>query len=412
MTIAGIEALGLSVPEYTLPLTALAEARGIEPAKFTEGLGTLRMSVAGPDEDTVTLAVRAARQALSLGGVDPASIGLVIVGTETGVDHSKPVAAFVHGMLGLSSSCRSFETKHACFGATAGLQNALDWIRAGSARGRKALVIASDIARYGLRSPGEPTQGAGAVAMVVSHESPLVTFEQALVGSFTHDVADFWRPLESKDALVDGKLSVDCYLEALAGAFDAYRQVGLEVRGVTPSSLDLAAMVYHVPYGKLALKAHRHLRAFEAAHPSASSDVARLTSDDEGATTFAERVAPGLVLPRQVGNVYTGSLYLALASTLLMSRRDLAGQRIGMFSYGSGSCAEFFEATVSERARAYAEGAGWTEMLEAQTVIDVARYEHLFRARDEREAQPELAPARGDAPTFRGIEGRYRRYAG
>lgn len=412
MTIPGIQAIGIAVPQFTLPLAALAAARGVDPAKYTEGLGTHRMSVAGPDDDAVTLAVRAARQALTLGNVDPSSIGLLIVGTETGVDHAKPVAAFVHGLLGLSWNCRTFETKHACFAATAGLQNALDWIRAGSARGRKALVIGSDVARYGLGTPGEPTQGAGAVAMIVSEESPLVTFEDSIVGSFTRDVADFWRPLDSTEAMVDGQKSIDCYLHALAGAFREYQRASREVRGGTARTSDFAAMAYHVPYAKIALKAHRHLRSYETENATSSRDLARLGNEEESLSSFEERVAPGLVLPRQIGNIYTGALYLALASTLLMSDRDLEGARVGMFSYGSGSCAEFFECTVCEWAQGYARQAGWGDMLDRQSVIDVPEYERLLRARDERAVSNDVVPLSGDGPAFVGAPNRYRRYEG
>ncbi len=173
----GIDALGLAVPDGYLDLADLARARGVPEAKLTGGLGTLAMAVPTPDEDTVTLAARAAKDALARGGVDPSSIGLCVVGTETAVDHSKPVASFVQGLVGLPSSCRVFEAKHACFGGTAGLMTALDWIGAGRARGKKALVVCADIARYGLGTPGEPTQGAGAVAMLISENPRLVDLE-------------------------------------------------------------------------------------------------------------------------------------------------------------------------------------------------------------------------------------------
>ena len=146
----------------------LAEARGVPIAKYLSGLGTQRMCVARANEDSVTLATAAGRRALVLAKCDPSEIGLCIVGTETAVDHSKPVTAFLHSLLRLPTTCRVFETKHACFGGTAGLFNALDWIASGSARGRAALVICTDIARYPVGSAGEPTQGAGAVAMIVS----------------------------------------------------------------------------------------------------------------------------------------------------------------------------------------------------------------------------------------------------
>jgi hypothetical protein len=149
-TAIGIDALAFSGPEHYLEMTALAEARGVDPGKYLHGLGQRQMAIATPCEDTVTMAAAAGEQALKAFDIDPAEIGTLIVGTETGVDHSKPVAVYVHELLGLARNCRTFETKHACYGAMAGLSSSADWIAAGRARGRKALVIASDIARYGL----------------------------------------------------------------------------------------------------------------------------------------------------------------------------------------------------------------------------------------------------------------------
>jgi hydroxymethylglutaryl-CoA synthase len=375
----GIDAIGLALPPLALDLADLARARGVDPAKYEAGLGTVRTSVPPIDEDTVTLAVRAARAALHRAGLAPSDIGLCIVGTETAVDHSKPVAAFVHGLVGLPTSCRIFETKHACYGATAGLQNALDWIRSGSARGKKALVIGSDIARYGLRTPGEPTQGAGAVALVVSESPRLVAFDPGLVGTFARDVFDFWRPLYSKDAVVDGHYSVTCYLEALEGAYRAYvAHAGGDHRAGGPFSDRFAAIAYHVPYGKMAVKAHRHLRAIDG--------------DVDPTASFERLVAPGLVLPKQVGNIYTGSLYLSLASALSETKEDLEGRTVALFSYGSGSCAELFSGTVVKGAQAFARASGWREVLEGQRTIDVTEYEEIMTAREGIDSLPAGEP--------------------
>ena len=97
----GIEALGIALPRRYLPLAELAVARDIEPAKYTVGLGASEMAVADPSEDTVALAATAASRLLAANAVDVAQIGMLVVGTETGVDHSKPVASFVQGLLGL-----------------------------------------------------------------------------------------------------------------------------------------------------------------------------------------------------------------------------------------------------------------------------------------------------------------------
>ena len=360
---AGIEAMGVAVPEQYVDMAELAEARGVAPGKYLEGIGLKQMAVPAVDEDTVTLAVRAARMALK--GVDLNEIGLCIVGTETAVDHSKPVASFVQGLLGLPTHCRVYETKHACYGGTAGLMTAMDWIRSGSNRGRKALVIASDIARYGLRTAGEPTQGAGAVAMLISQKPLLVELEQT-VGTYSRDVMDFWRPLYSKDAFVDGQYSVTCYLDALVGAYKEHLAL---TGGAQPLASDrFAAIAYHVPYPKMAKKAHDALRTFD--------------TDPSPATSFAVQVRPSLVLPERVGNIYTGSMYLSLLSALCVDTRALDGKAIGFFSYGSGSCAEFWSGRVAEGAQARVRAMGLEAMLDARKKVSVAEYERIMTLRE------------------------------
>ncbi len=387
----GIEAVGLAVPGQYVDMAELAAARGVAPGKYLEGIGIRRMAVAADDEDTVTLAVRAARQALV--GVDVGDIGLCIVGTETAVDHSKPVASFVQGLLGLPTHCRVYETKHACYGGTAGLMTALDWIRSGSARGRKALIIASDIARYGVRTPGEPTQGAGAVALLVSDTPRLLELDMA-VGTYSRDVMDFWRPLYSKDAVVDGQYSVTCYLEALKGAYSAWQELH---GGLQPLASDrFAALAYHVPYPKMAQKAHEALRTFDG--------------DATPLATFAERVKPGLAVPRDIGNIYTGSLYLSLLSLLITDPRDLAGQQVGLFSYGSGSCAEFFTGTVGPGAQAQARAMGVLELLAGRTQVSVEAYEHVMRQREGLD-QKVLGAAPTEAFRFAGVQADQRVYS-
>jgi hydroxymethylglutaryl-CoA synthase len=136
------------------------------------GNGTLKQAeIVMLDEDPVTLAAGAVSRLLQVADVRPSDIGMLIVGSESGVDASKPIAAYVHGLLGLPNACRTFDTQHACYGATAGLQLAAAW--ATRSPDRKAVVVASDIARYDVGSAGEPTQGAGAVAMLVSSAYPL-----------------------------------------------------------------------------------------------------------------------------------------------------------------------------------------------------------------------------------------------
>lgn len=396
----GIDAIALAVPQRYVALDELAKARGVPASKYLSGLGTERMCMAGPHEDPVTLAADAARRVLRLGDCDPSEVGLCVVGTETAVDHAKPIAAFLHGLLGLRSACRVFETKHACFGGTVGVLNALDWIASGSARGRAALVVCSDIARYAVGSPGEPTQGAGAVAMIVREEPRLVALEVGRSGSYSRDVYDFWRPLDHTDAVVDGHFSVFCYLDALAGAYDDWRRSGV------PGEEPLARTCYHVPYGKMARKAHRHRRMMDGLSEEAADE------------SFAAEVASSLWLPSQVGNIFTGSLYLALASLLHGEAEAIAGRRVGLFSYGSGCAAEFFAGRVAPDAPALVRRLDITGPLGECQRISVAEYEDLRRSEIAADRRPapesaELVYGAPDGPvSFLGIDDGERRVYG
>lgn len=330
----GIEAIAFHCPQNYIDLEDLAAARNIDPDKYTKGLGQVKMAIATPMEDPVHLAINAGLKALKQFGIDPAEIGTLVVGTESGVDHSKPVAVYVHQALGLSSNCHTFETKHACFGAMAALSSAADWISCGRARGSKALIIASDIARYPIGDAGEPTQGAGAVAMVVSDKPTLVHFDEEILGSYTRHVMDFWRPLYSKTAFVDGHYSIDCYLDALEGA------VNDSVSKSTIPELynidQLQACIYHVPFVKMAAKAHH--RHFEV------DSGKKIAKEDAGfadvQASFKKRVAPWLTLNAIVGNIYTGSLFLCLID-LLRQNTSTSLKQISLFSYGSGCAAAY-----------------------------------------------------------------------
>jgi hydroxymethylglutaryl-CoA synthase len=386
----GIDGMGLALPGGYVSLSDLARARKVPTEKYTQGLGTLAMGVPLPAEDTVSLAVRSAKDAFERFNVSPKEIGLCIVGTETAVDHAKPVASFVQGLLDLPRDCRVFETKHACYGGTAGLMTALDWIAAGRAQGRKALVVCADIARYGLGSPGEPTQGAGAVALLVSDAPRVLTVDTDTVGTASNDVLDFWRPLDAKEARVDGQYSVTCYLDALTRAFEAHRARARRVMSPVGDhearsayTNRFRAMLYHVPYAKLARKGHELLRRLDGDLPLEE----------------ARMLGPGLTIPQVVGNTYTASLYLSLMSLLASAPDSLDGEKIALYSYGSGSCAEFFTGDITPGAQAFFDDV--LPSLDARTRLSVKEYEAILAERDE--LDHELAPE----PTAAGIWPRF-----
>ena len=101
--------------------------------------------------------------------------------------------------------------------------------------------------------------------------------------------------------------------------------------------------------------------------------------EEAAAASYRELAAPGLEAVARVGNTYTASLYLCLAALLEAEGRALAAKRLGLFSYGSGCCAEFFAGTIPERVDRVAD-AGVAAVLAARTFIDVDAYERLRRA--------------------------------
>jgi hydroxymethylglutaryl-CoA synthase len=374
----GIERLAVHVPQYALAMSDLAAARGVPAEKLTAGLGVREMAIPAPCEDVVTLAATAGARLLRAADVDPQSIGMLLVATETGVDHSKPVSIFVHDLVGIGTRCRVYELKHACYAGNAALMTAADWVRAGGERGRRALVIAADIARYEIGSAGEPTQGAGAVAMLVGADPrALVLGEQS--GTHAGNVHDFWRPLDRREAIVDGKYSVECYLDALAGAFGTYRTLERPPLGPAETMTDrLARILYHTPFPKMAVKAHRRLVELDWRASADRWRAVEETLEDAAAASHREQAAAGLAAVARVGNTYTASLYLCLAAMLEAEGRALAGRRLGLFSYGSGCCAEFFTGVVPSGVAAVAD-AGVARLLEARTFVDVETYERLVR---------------------------------
>ncbi|WP_198690668.1 hydroxymethylglutaryl-CoA synthase [Xenorhabdus lircayensis] len=316
----GIDDISLYVPGFFLPLATLAKVHNIDPNKYLLGIGQEKMAVPPPDEDIVSMAANAAKPLLTPLVME--SISTVILATESGVDQSKSAGLFIHGILNLRANCRVIEFKQACYGATAGLQMACALVN--QRPNERILVIASDISCYQPNTDAECTEGAGAIAMIVS-QSPRILNIHPYQGRYSFDVMDFWRPNQHKMAFVDGKLSIEMYLESLKQTWQNYRLDG----GLPLSSL--RHLCFHLPFTKMAQKA---FSIFEAIEPKAAKDI--------GPQSYTTSQIYG----RDIGNCYTASLYIALLSLLENSTEDLSEQNIGLFSYGSGCVGEFFSASV------------------------------------------------------------------
>ncbi len=350
---AGIESAAFSTSRYFIDLGELARARGVPEDKYYVGLGQKQMAVFPPDEDIVTLAANAGRTVLA--EVDSDDIGMLLFATESGIDQSKAAGMYLHRLLNLPKNCRVLELKQACYSATGAILLSLDWIRANPHK--KVLVIASDIARYGLNTPGEPSQGGGAVALLLSAEPKLIDFETG-TGIYTEEAMDFWRPNYRDEALVDGKHSCDLYLKALKESWQDYE------KNTGRTYQDHPYFLFHIPLPRLAEKGMQKLALINQQGRLSDAALEALLGDS-------------LKYSRTVGNCYTASLYLGLLS-LLEHRTDLAGQRVGFYSYGSGSIGEFFSGVVLPHYKKHLFTTLHQDMLKTRTALSAAEYESFY----------------------------------
>jgi len=325
----GIEAINAYIGRTSVDVADLFEARGLA-AERLNNLMMDRKSVNLPCEDPVTNAVNAAKPLMdAMTDENRQRIELVVVGTESGLDFGKPISTYIHHYLELGRRCRSFEVKHACYGGTAALQTAAAMVAARP--GTKALVIATDAASVAARGTyWEPSQGAGAVAMIVGDEPVVLRLDPGANGYYSHEVMDTLRPRPDLE-YGDSDLSLISYLEALEHSYRMYTE---RVAGV-----DLVAsfqhLVLHTPFAGMVKGAHRQLLRRHS-----TLDAAAIVAD------FDVRVADTLHYCRQVGNIYSAALYLALCS--LLDRLPDRGRqcRIGLFSYGSGCASEFYSGVI------------------------------------------------------------------
>ena len=380
----GIDKINFFTSNLYVDMTELAITRNEDPDKYLIGIGQSKMAVIPPTQDIVTMGANAAESMLT--DEDKEEIDLVIVGTESGIDNSKSAAAYIADLLGLRDDIRTFEIKQACYGATAALQMAKAQVALNP--DSKALIIGADIAKYGLNTPGEVTQGGGAVAMLVSANPKLLSFEGGST-YLSRNIMDFWRPLGHSEALVDGKYSSNVYLDFFNNVYSNYK----DKTGFTIDNFE--ALLFHLPYTKMGLKALRE---------------AQKDADAKVSAKLTHRFEDSRLYNRQVGNLYTGSLYLSLLS-LLENNNDLkSGDRLGLFSYGSGAQGEFFAMLLRKDYRKYLMNTT-NEFLQKRTRISVEEYEKIYLRSVHYENNSELDLDMDDAQfVLTGIKENQRQY--
>ncbi|CAH8429731.1 unnamed protein product [Dicrocoelium dendriticum] len=193
--------------------------------KYTKGLEQEALGVCSVEEDISSVCLTVVCKLIDRLKLDLLQVGFLEVGTETLIDKSKSTKSV---LMQLFEQCGNFDVegvdvKNACFGGTAALFHAVNWLESSAWDGRLALVVAADIAVYGTKA-ARPTGGAGAVAILLGPNAPLVLDSGLRVHHVQHRY-DFYKPdLSSEYPTVDGKLSIHCYREALISCYRNYKR--------------------------------------------------------------------------------------------------------------------------------------------------------------------------------------------
>ncbi len=355
----GIDHINFYVPRYYLDMSTLANLRGVDAQKFKVGIGQHKMSVISPLEDIITMAAEASYDMVQPYKND---IDTILFATETGIDFSKAAGNYLHRLLGLPHTVRILELKQACYALTGALQLATDYVR--MQPHKKVLVVSSDVAWYGFNTPGESTQGAGAIAMLVSKDPKIAVVNR---GQFTtEELPDFYRPSYQDIPTVDGKLSIECYNRLL--------------HKVDPNK-PFTYTCFHMPFAKMANKANAVY-----SHP--------ISEDKLDIVKY---------FTQEVGNIYNGSLFLSLISVLTLAKEPLENDTIGMFSYGSGSVGEFFTLDIQKDFLLHFDKDKMLHQLHKRQEIDAETYVSFMTAYQHKEKTLTLPDIKTTHPDMRFI---------
>lgn len=346
----GIDKIGFYIPSYYIELKELAVARNVDPDKYLIGLGQNKTAIIDQTQDCVTLAANAANQILE--DKDIEEIDLVLFTTESGVDESKAAGLYASSLLGLSKKCRFVELKQACYSSAIALSFAKNHIQLNPES--KVLILASDIAKYGVKSAGEPTQGAGSVAMLISKNPRILELD--LESTYiSEDVSDFYRPIHCAVPIVDGKLSTDTYIRFFNTVYSEY----LEKTSLNEE--DFAAICLHMPYSKLGKKALQ------------SQNI----SD-----RILQRYEKSSYYNKEIGNIYTGSLFLSFISLIESDTSLKENDKIGFFAYGSGATGEFFSGNLVRGYQDYLKIQLHHNQIQSRIKLSIKEYEALYQNQD------------------------------
>lgn len=264
----GLSGISLYLPPYRVDLQRWCEWTGAEWEKIRKVVGT-GFRLLGPQQSVYTMAANAVLRLIKNYDIDPGKVHYLALGTESSTDNSAG-AIIVKGMVDqaltglgfprLSRNCEVPEFKHACLGGIYGLKNALRFLGMDGADS-VAIVVCADKALYERGSSGEPTQGAGAVAMLLTADPRIASIDLRQAGTASdYRGVDFRKPLINRNGtgaspdfvdipVYNGKYSTSCYVDEMQRALeDMYRKDQLSP---IENLRSVEAVFMHRPYQRM-----------------------------------------------------------------------------------------------------------------------------------------------------------------
>ena len=423
---AGIDDIAIYIPRLYLDAADFADARGLDPVKLQKGLGVSQMAIVDANQDPACLAANACLRIMEKNNLSPDDIGRLYISTESAFDESKAMNSYVIGMLeqvyghGSFEHCGGVETKFACVSGSYALYDNTNWIRAGEAEGKSALVVVSDIAKYDMGSSGEMTQGAGSVVMLLNDNPRLLEFDPRVTSTSIKDEYDFYRPFGKETPIVHGQYSNLLYMIQVRKALEAYKKkvIASNLIQMKEGETILDHMDYinmHLPYSNMGKKALAYLVRHEwrqlprwkeilkqigteepipkdprGTIESVLADEEFMAKDHEFTKMFTKtqeyqdvyesKLSSSLIASTMIGNLYTASLYLGFRSSLEFEYQkgvDLNGKRVGFCSYGSGASAMIFSGVIQPEYEQIVKDMNIEAEIGPRTKLSLEEYEDL-----------------------------------
>ncbi|MEM5812527.1 MAG: hydroxymethylglutaryl-CoA synthase [Candidatus Aenigmatarchaeota archaeon] len=332
----GIVGYGAYIPRFRIKAEEIAKIWGSdsESAMKMESEKT----VPGLDEDAVTMAVEASRDAIRRAGIDPEKIGAVYVGSESHPYVVKSTSAIVAEAVGATPVMTAADLEFACKAGTAGMQAVMGLIETGMIE--YGLAIGADTAQGRPGDELEYTASAGAGAFILGKSDIIAEIEGTY--SFTTDNPDFWRREGEEFPRHAGRFTGDpSYFRHIISATKGL----MEKLGTKISDYDY--FVFHQPNSKFPVQ------------------VANIFGIPK------EKLSAGLLFPK-IGNTYSAAVPLGLSAILDIAK---PGERILATSYGSGAGSDSFSIKVKDLVEEKRKkGRLVKEMIEEKVYLNYAQY--------------------------------------